>query len=126
MKNLKLVLLKISFIVVFALMSNSIYSQGAAVNTTGANADPSAMLDVNSSDKGMLIPRISLSSTTVSTPVTTPATGLMVFNTATVGDVTPGFYYWDGSQWQPIGAGGTSDADLRRIKTYIYTNAGGH
>jgi hypothetical protein len=48
-----------------------------------------------------------LSSTaTTSNAVAGPATGLMVYNPATAGtspnNVTPGFYYYDGSKWQRI------------------------
>ena len=52
-------------------------------------------------------PRVALSSTaTTSNAVASPATGLMVYNTATAGtspnNVTPGFYFYDGSKWQRI------------------------
>lgn len=66
--------------------------------------DPSAMLDIESSDKGVLIPRVALTGTNVATPITpAPSTGLLVFNTATSGTgataVSEGFYYWNGTQW---------------------------
>ena len=32
---------------------------------------------------------------------------MLVYNTATVGDVTPGFYYWDGTQWVRLATGST-------------------
>lgn len=66
----------------------------------------SAMLDIVASDKGVLIPRVAL--TAVNTPINAPATGLMVYNTSTSGTYsTPGFYYFDGSNWVQIGSGGT-------------------
>ncbi|MDP6908567.1 MAG: hypothetical protein QF371_03625, partial [Flavobacteriales bacterium] len=37
--------------------------------------------------------------------ISTPATSLLVYQT----DVTPGFYYYDGTQWQGFGGGGGSD-----------------
>jgi len=46
-----------------------------------------------------LIPRIALTQTTSPSPVTSPAQSLLVYNTATINDVTPGYYYWDGSKW---------------------------
>jgi hypothetical protein len=72
------------------------------VNTTGAEPDSSAILDASSTSQGLLIPRISLTSTTSASPVTLPATSLLIYNTATVNDVTPGFYYWNGSAWKPL------------------------
>ena len=60
---------------------------------------PNAALDVTSTTDGLLIPRIALTITTAATPLTTPTTSEMVYNTATVADVTPGYYYWDGTKW---------------------------
>lgn len=78
-----------------------------AVTTDGSSADGSAMLDVKSSDKGMLIPRVALTGTSDITTISSPVESLMVYNTATAGDVTPGFYYWNGTAWTPM-AGSSS------------------
>jgi hypothetical protein len=64
---------------------------------------PSAVLDMKSDNKGVLLPRVALQSTTDVITVPNPADHLVVFNTAivattgTVGGVTPGLYYWDDS-----------------------------
>jgi hypothetical protein len=94
--------------------------EGVAINPTGANPDPSAMLDITNSSKGLLLPRVALNATNIATPVTAPATSLVVYNTATAGSgitaVTPGFYYWDGTQWVRLLSGngivGTDDQNL--------------
>ncbi|WP_139166275.1 hypothetical protein [Chryseobacterium soldanellicola] len=57
-------------------------------------------MQVESANKGMLLPNIALTSTSLFTPITgMPTTGLMVYNTNTAGNgataVSPGFYYWD-------------------------------
>lgn len=50
------------------------------------------------------MPRVALTSTTDTATITgAEATSLLVYNTATVADVTPGFYYWDGTQWVTLG-----------------------
>ncbi len=87
--------------------------QNVAINTTGAAPDASAILDVSSTNKGLLVPRVALTQTSLATPITAPATSLLVYNTATINDVTPGYYFWDGTQWQSIssGGGGTQDDD---------------
>ena len=54
-------------------------STGMAINTTGAVADPSAMLDVSAADKGLLIPRL----TSAERDALLPVTGLTVYNTTT-------------------------------------------
>lgn len=73
-----------------------------------AQNNPSAMLDVASNSKGVLIPRVSLTSTTDISTVVSPATSLLVYNTATVGippnNVSPGFYYWTGTKWNILGS----------------------
>ncbi len=74
------------------------------IGTTTPNA--SAELDITSTNKGFLPPRIALTATTSASPVTSPATGLLVYNTATSGtapnNVTPGYYYYNGTKWQRI------------------------
>ncbi|MFC4817728.1 hypothetical protein [Flavobacterium sp. GCM10023249] len=69
---------------------------------------PNAALDVTSTDDGILIPRIALVNTTTAT-VVTPTTSEIVYNTATINDVTPGFYYWNGTVWVRILTGANDD-----------------
>ena len=62
-------------------------------------------LQIESNNRGLLIPRVALTSTLLELPVgpSPIATGVLVYNTATVGigatGVTPGFYYWSGTSW---------------------------
>ena len=89
-----------------------VWGQNVGINPTGAAPNSSAGLDVDFTSKGVLIPRLALTQTSSASPVTSPATSLFVYNTATVNDVTPGFYYWDGSKWvRLINFGNTSGAD---------------
>ena len=73
----------------------------------------SAQLDMADDTRGILINRVSLSATDNASPITSPATGLLVYNTATSSsgatEILPGFYYWDGSRW--IAMGGTNGKD---------------
>lgn len=93
---------------VFGVGADSVSGQNVAINTTGTAGHSSAGLDVSFTNKGLLIPRVSLVQTTLATPVTSPATSLMVYNTATINDVVPGYYYWGGSQWIPFATGSGS------------------
>lgn len=63
----------------------------------------SAILDVESIDKGLLIPRVDLDDVSTAAPINTPATGLLVYNQG--GDETDGFYYWNGTSWIPFTTG---------------------
>ena len=73
--------------------SNMVYAQSLGINTTGAPAVNSAILDITSADKGMLIPRMSKLQRIA---IITPATGLMIYQNTP--DST-GFYYYDGTSW---------------------------
>lgn len=46
------------------------------------------------SNKGLLIPRIALTGSSDTVTVPLPANSLMIYNTAAVNDVFPGYYYW--------------------------------
>jgi trimeric autotransporter adhesin len=70
-------------------------SENVGIGTT--KPDPSALLDLNSTNKGLLIPRMSQ---TQRDAIQTPAVGLMIFQT----DQTPGLYTFDGTTWQPSNA----------------------
>lgn len=63
----------------------------------------SAVLELNSSNKGLLLSSVSLSSTNVPTPFTSHIEGMWVYNTASAGtipnNVIPGLYYNDGTKW---------------------------
>ena len=73
----------------------NIFAQNVAINSDGSSPDASAVLDITATNKGILFPRVALTSTTNTSPITSPANSLLIYNTATVSDVTPGYYYWD-------------------------------
>lgn len=62
------------------------------------NPDSSSELDLYSTNKGLLIPRVTLSPSLISPlPVSSPASGLLVFNNGV--NQEPGFYFWTGTGW---------------------------
>lgn len=65
-------------------------------------ADASAMLDISTTTKGVLLPRMT---ETQRDAISSPATGLLIYQT----NNTPGFYYYDGASWTSVGGGGTTD-----------------
>jgi len=69
--------------------------------------DASAKLEVSSSNKGFLPPRVSLTSITDITTILSPATGLLVYCKGDAG-LSPGYYFWNGSAWDIIA---TSDGN---------------
>lgn len=81
--------------IAFAVLTSteSFAQQGFGTNTP----DKSSAVDIVSSKRGLLIPRISIPDLNAAAPVTAPATSLFVYNTNTTSGV--GFYYWDGAKW---------------------------
>ena len=97
--------------IVLLMCTAGLYAQNVGIGTD--TPDASAKLDVTSTNSGVLVPRIVLTDVTVAAPVTAPATGLLVWNTnaAITGGNGAGFYYWNGTQWQQIGAGDHNTLD---------------
>ncbi|MCD4697687.1 MAG: hypothetical protein K8S16_15795, partial [Bacteroidales bacterium] len=74
--NLKILLV---LIVIVAANSYSLFSQNIAITDSAEyNAEVSAMLDVMSTDKGMLVPRVTTSQRLL---IASPAIGLLVYDT---------------------------------------------
>src|SRR5690606_8792350 len=65
--------------------------------------DNSAQLDIVAQDKGILIPRVALSSTQdMGTISSGNVESLLVFNTASSNDIKPGYYYWFDNNWHRV------------------------
>ncbi|MFD0700009.1 autotransporter outer membrane beta-barrel domain-containing protein [Myroides pelagicus] len=71
--------------------SNIQAQQGFGTNTP----DRSSAVDIVSSKRGLLIPRIDIPNLDQAAPVKNPANALMVYNTGSA--TAAGFYYWDAS-----------------------------
>ncbi len=75
----------------------------AQVGIGTATPNQSAELEIVSTNRGLLIPRIQLQSTTdQQTIVGGNVESLLIYNTATQNDVTPGYYYWHNGKWRKI------------------------
>jgi hypothetical protein len=98
-KNFKhLNIMKHFFTVIVLFFTTTIYAQ-VGIGTSTPNA--SAKLEVSSTSKGLLIPQIALTGSSDVTTIASPATSLLVYNTATTSDVTPGYYYNAGTTTSP-------------------------
>ncbi|MCB0790639.1 MAG: hypothetical protein H6595_01805 [Flavobacteriales bacterium] len=80
----------------------SLHAQGVAINTTGAAPNAAAMMDITSTNRGMLMPRVTY---TQRNAIPLPATGLWVYQTDD-GAGPPynpknasGLWYFNGTQW---------------------------
>ncbi len=73
-----------------------IASSHAQVGIGTTSPNPSSILDITSTNSGLLIPRVALTSTTDITTIASPVTSLLVYNS---GFAPNGFYYWNGTIW---------------------------
>ncbi len=103
-----------AFILYFTLSGQS---QNIGINEDNSQPKASAMLDIKAASKGLLIPRISLDSTLLASPVTAPETSLLVYNTATIHDVKPGYYYWNGAAWVRLNAKGDQQSIVTKTSS---------
>src|SRR5690554_4785702 len=90
---MKKLILSASFAFALLTTTNTFAQQGFGTN----QPDKSAAVDIVSSKRGLLIPRINITNLNNAAPVSNPATSLFVYNTNTTSG--EGFYYWDGSKW---------------------------
>ncbi|SRX55362.1 hypothetical protein [Aequorivita sp. CIP111184] len=94
------------FCFLLSLFSFNVFSQ-VGIGTT--NPNPNALLDLDASTTsgGLLLPRLSLAATNSFAPLTANVAGMVVYNTSTGGiapnNVTPGYYYNDGTGWVRVG-----------------------
>lgn len=128
----------------WTLAGNDTYNTLGKVSIGTSSPSASALLDLTSTSQGLLPPRVALSSKIgTSSPIASPTTGLIVYNTATAGTggdaVTPGYYYYNGTIWTridpegwstpvPITIGATTTAPTKGTTTtdYVrYRNVGG-
>lgn len=84
---------KSALVVMCCFATAQVNAQSLSINTDGSTANNSALLDVKSNDKGVLIPRMSKAQKNA---IPSPATGLLVFQNAP--DST-GFYFYNGTGW---------------------------
>ena len=104
---------KLLFLSMLFGLCQSIFAQGVSVNETGTPATSSAILDVSSTSKGMLVPRMT---GTQRTMIAAPAEGLLVF------DTDAGSFWFYSSGWNEI-AGGDGSGNDSLFLPYMATQA---
>ena len=85
----------------FLLFTGMIKSQNISINNDGAAPDNSAILDMKSTNKGLLFPRMTA---TERNNISSPASGLLVFVTG-----ENNLYYYSGSAWLKVDLNGADN-----------------
>jgi hypothetical protein len=88
-------------LIITLALANTCFAQSVAINNDGSNPDASAILDIKSSSKGLLLPRMT---TVQRTSIGSPAIGLKVFDTD-----TRTFWFYNGTGWTEFAAGSTTN-----------------
>lgn len=102
------------------LMGAVIANAQVGVGTLDPNA--SAQLDVVADNKGILIPRVSLTSITDTTTITNGnVASLLVYNLNDNDSVKPGFYYWYEGEWRKLLVADDVNSDVLTVLSYDST-----
>lgn len=111
---------KVVFLFFIALSVQSL-AQGVKIAPVIGNPYPSAGLEVDYPDKGILIPRIQLTDVNDVLTIPAPVQSLLVFNIGSSGagndTVYEGYYYWsaDSTKWLRISSGGSDDQNIDSV-----------
>lgn len=97
--------MKKNLLIVGLFLTSQIFAQ-TGIGTTTPHA--SAKLDVTSTDKGFLPPRVTLTSISDNATIPSPATGLLIYNTGNNVGLAAGYYFWNGNAWATIATAGGS------------------
>ncbi|MBM3436402.1 MAG: hypothetical protein FJY07_09340 [Bacteroidetes bacterium] len=107
MKNIK----RFSALIATLLMTGTMQSQNISISDVSHSADASAVLDVYSTSLGALLPRLT---TSARTGISSPATGLTVYDTD-----TDSYWFYDGSNWTELSYGNLWKRDGANTLTYL-------
>lgn len=93
-------------------------------NPTAINSN--AVFELESTNKGVLFPRMALTGTASPSPLSAFVAGMTVYNTTTAGSgttaVSPGLYYSDGTKWVALGKDWAEDQSLGSIAVFPFAS----
>ncbi len=105
---------KLLILFFLGLFAQGVYAQ-VKVGNNPTTINSNSVLELEATNKGLLLPRVTLSATNNASPLSAHVAGMIVYNTATAGtlpnDVVPGYYYNDGTKWQLIAFSDLADVD---------------
>ena len=100
-------------VVIMAATWTSVTAQVKITDGSDMTMDPNSLLELQSSNKGLLPPRVAINNVYQTTPLTAPVpAGMLVYSKG--GAVTDGYYYWTGLKWIEFTG---NKADVREVTT---------
>ena len=102
-----------NYLLLYCLLVSSSVTAQVGIGTT--TPDPSTVLEISSSNKGILIPRASIAASNQdldANAATIQPAGMLIFNTNTILTGAKSFCYWDGAEWKTIKENRTSSATI--------------
>ncbi len=112
--------LAVKVIVILLFWNNLASGQSFGINTDGSVPVGSAILDIKSNAKGLLIPRMTQIEKTF---IQSPATGLLIYQT---GPDSSGFYYYNGNRWTLLVSTSNTDTLVWKTQGNYGTQEGVH
>ena len=101
----------------WVLDNNQLFNDGTNVMVGTSSVDDNSVFTIESSEKGILIPRLTKEKRDA---ISSPTTSLLIYQS----DNTPGFYYYNGSSWTPLKSQNTTSGSNSDANTLIYTADG--
>jgi hypothetical protein len=112
-----------AFLLFVSVFAHAQVKVGNNPNTINANS----LLELESTNKGFLPPRVTLNNSSLVTPLTgTVPAGMLVYSTG--GTLPDGYYYWNGTQWKLVAIASmnvvykTANATLTKTETMVLSN----
>ena len=130
-KNLKPIIIYMKHIFTKLILAYALFlsqNSNAQVGIGTKTPNASSMLEISSTDTGILIPRIALRSSTEVAPVKVsgliPPNSTLVYNTTNSTDLKPGYYYWLTNKWVKIVIEDDVDVRLLSRNNHVSKDAG--
>lgn len=95
------------FFTLFLLAQAFIAQSQVKIGNNPSTINTNSLLELESTNKGFLPPRVALNDASLVTPLTgTVPAGMLVFSTG--GTLADGYYYWNGTQWKLVATAATN------------------
>ncbi len=109
--------MKTSILFLISLLATFPSWSQIGIGTT--NPNPSAVVEIKHTSKGLLLPRIALVDTINAAPLPSHVSGMMVYNTTDNAALDPGVYINNGIRWKEAGSGGSAAVVAKPISQIL-------